>query len=66
MTFFVAFFFLLTSKTRGRERERETENKNTPMVGRRAVKGRVHVRAGDVVGSPQHILRDAERRGGSS
>lgn len=53
-TFFVLFFFS-KSQTKG-------ENKNTPMVGRRAVKGRVHVRAGDVVGSPQkYILRDAER-----
>lgn len=55
VTFFVAFF-LLKSKTR------RGGDKNTPMVGRRAVKGRVQVRAGDVVGSPQkHVLRDAER-----
>lgn len=52
--FFCCFFFP-KSQTKG-------ENKNTPMVGRRAVKGRVHVRAGDVVGGPQkYILRDAER-----
>lgn len=31
---------------------------------RRAVEGCVHVRAGDVVGSPQYILRDAEKWAG--
>lgn len=36
---------------------------NTPVVGRRrAVEGCVHVRAGDVVGSPQkYILTEMQR-----
>lgn len=51
------FFVILVLK------KKKKKKSNTPMERRRrAVKGCVHVRAGDVVGSPQkYILRDAER-----